>query len=228
MCIWLSALTSFWCTKPRFDAREVVGKVTLWQGFLCILGYYHSIYLEALDWNRPCRTLVKTASLFFLCWRYNPLWVLAFSAIFLHSILSLLSFLHPLIPIIWISSSSSSNHLFHGCPLILLPIGFHPNILLGILPPSICITCPSQAILLLFKNLTMSAFSMSSFNSWFFLILQIPFLSCTGPKIFLNKMASLQFDIWTWYLPDTQVQCFVLQLLVIRRNSTGTRCTILT
>jgi hypothetical protein len=28
----------------------------------------------------------------------------------------------------------------------------------------------------------MSAFSMSSFSSWFFLILEIPFSSCTGPK----------------------------------------------
>jgi hypothetical protein len=32
----------------------------------------------------------------------------------------------------------------------------------------------------------MSAFPTSSFSSWFFLILQIPFSSCTVPKIFLN------------------------------------------
>ena len=121
---------------------------------------------------------------FFLCCRYNPLWVLAFSAIFFHSVLSLLSFLHPLIPIVWMSSSTSSIHLFLGRPLILLPIGFHSNILLDILPPSIRITCPSQAILPLFINLTVSAFPMSSFSSWFFLILQIPFSSCTGPKLF--------------------------------------------
>ena len=112
---------------------------------------------------------------FFLCWRYNPLWVLAFSAIFFHSVLSLLNFLHPLIPIVRMSSSSSSIHLFLGLPLILLPIGFHSYILLGFLPPSICLTFPSQAILLLFINLTMSAFPMSSFSSWLFLILQIPF-----------------------------------------------------
>jgi len=36
---------------------------------------------------------------------------------------------------------------------------------------------------MLFMNLTMSAFPMSSFNSWFILILQYPSLSCTGPKI---------------------------------------------
>ena len=86
---------------------------------------------------------------FFLCWRYNPLWVLAFSVIFFHSILSLLSFLHPLIPIVWISSSTSSIHLSIGLPLILLPIDFHSNIFLGIFPPSIRVTCPSQAIRLL-------------------------------------------------------------------------------
>ena len=73
---------------------------------------------------------------YFFCWRYNPLWVLAFSVIFFHSVLSLLTFLHPLIPIVWISSSTSSIQLFLDLPLILLPIGFHSNILLGILPPS--------------------------------------------------------------------------------------------
>jgi len=125
---------------------------------------------------------------FFLRWRYSPLWGLAFSAIFFHSVLSLLSFLRPLIPIVWISSSASSVHLFLGRPLILLPIGFHSNILLGILPLSIRITCPSQAILLLFINLTVSAFPMGSFSSWFFLTLQIPFSSCTGPNIFRSNI----------------------------------------
>ena len=128
--------------------------------------------------------------LFFLCWRYNPLWVLAFSTIFFHSVLSLLSFLHPLIPIVWISSSTSSIHLFLGRSLILLPIGFHSYILLGIHPTSICITCPSQVILLLFINITMAAFPIGSFSSWYFLILQIPFSSCTGPNIFLNIFRS--------------------------------------
>ena len=106
--------------------------------------------------EREIHTL-PTSSSFFFCWRYNPLWVLAFSVIFFHSVLSLLSFLHPFIPIIWISSSTSSIHLSLGLTLILLPIGFNSNILLGILPPSIRITCPSQAILLLFINVTMSA-----------------------------------------------------------------------
>ena len=132
---------------------------------------------------QPDATLCRYFFLFF-CWRYNPLWVLAFSVISFHSALSLHSFLHPLIPIVWISSSTSLIHLFLGLPLILLPTGFHSVILLGILPPSIHITCTSQAILLLFINLTMSALPMSSFSSWFFLILQIAFSSCTGPKNF--------------------------------------------
>jgi hypothetical protein len=40
---------------------------------------------------------------FFFYWRYNPLWVLAFSVIFFPSPLSLHNFLQPLIPIIRIS-----------------------------------------------------------------------------------------------------------------------------
>jgi hypothetical protein len=46
---------------------------------------------------------------------------------------SLLNFLHPLIAIDWISSSISSVYHFLGLPLILLPVGFHSNTLLGIL-----------------------------------------------------------------------------------------------
>jgi len=47
------------------------------------------------------------------------------------------------------------THLFLGLPLILVTIGFHSNILLGVLSSSIRITWPSQAILLLSVNLTM-------------------------------------------------------------------------
>jgi hypothetical protein len=71
---------------------------------------------------------VLRLSFFFFHWRYNPLWVLAFSVIFFHSVLSLLNFLHSLTPIAWISSSASSIRLFLGLPLILLPIGFHSSI----------------------------------------------------------------------------------------------------
>jgi len=102
---------------------------------------------------------------FFFYWSYNPLWVLAFSVIFFHSALSLHNILHPLIPIICISSSMSSIHLFLVLPLFLLPVGFHSSTLLGILFPSICITWPSQAILLLFTNLTISAFFIRLFSS---------------------------------------------------------------
>jgi hypothetical protein len=47
--------------------------------------------------------------------------------------------------IICISSSISAIHLFLGLPLILVPIGFYSNILLGVLSSSIRITWPSQA-----------------------------------------------------------------------------------
>jgi len=66
---------------------------------------------------------------FIFNWRYNPLWVLAFSVILFHSALSLHNFLHPLIPIICISSSMLSIHLFLGLPLFLLPVGSLSNTL---------------------------------------------------------------------------------------------------
>ena len=65
-------------------------------------------------------------------WRYNPLWILAFSVILFHSTLSLHNFLQPLIPILCISSSMSLIHLFLGLPLFLLPTDFHFSTLLGI------------------------------------------------------------------------------------------------
>jgi len=101
---------------------------------------------------------------------YNPLWVLAFSVILFYSALSSLCFLHRLFPIICVSSSISTIQLFLGLPPILLPIGFHSNILLGVLLSTIRITWPSQAILLLFTNLTMSAFPIISLvhNSFWF------------------------------------------------------------
>jgi len=102
---------------------------------------------------------------FFFYWRYNPLWVLAFSVIFFHSALSSHCFLHRLTPIICKSSLMSAIHLFLGLPLVLVPIGFHCNILLCVLLSSIRITRPSQAILLLFINLTVSVFPISSFSS---------------------------------------------------------------
>jgi len=76
-----------------------------------------------------------------------------------------------------------SIYLFLGLPLILLPIGFHSNIFLGIFPPSIRVTRPSQAILLLFINLTMSALPMSSFSSWFVYYYHLLLLSDAVPTI---------------------------------------------
>jgi hypothetical protein len=60
--------------------------------------------------------------LLFFFLHYNPLWVLAFSEILFHSALPLYWFLRRLIPIICISSSISTIHLFLGLPLVLVPI----------------------------------------------------------------------------------------------------------
>jgi len=106
-----------------------------------------------------------TSFFFFFYWHYNPPCVLAFSVILFHSAISLHWFLHCLIPIIFISSSISAIHLFLGLPLIFIPIGFHSDILLGVLLSSIRITWPSQAILLLFINLTVSAFGRYKYES---------------------------------------------------------------
>ena len=86
-----------------------------------------------------------------------------------YSALSLHCFLHPFIPIIW-TSSISAIQLFVGLPLILVPIGFHSKIFLDVLLSSIRITWPSQTILLLFTNLTISAVKALCYKSegrWF-------------------------------------------------------------
>ena len=115
---------------------------------------------KAFTWIIPAKK-----DIFFFHWRYNPLWVLAFSVILFHSALSSHCFLHRLTPIICRSSSMPAIHLFRGLPLVPVPIGFHCNILLRVLLSSIRITWPSQAILQLFINLTIPAFPISLFSS---------------------------------------------------------------
>jgi len=73
------------------------------------------------------QSFIYEAFFFVFYWRYNPLWVLAFPVVSFHSVLSLHNFLHPLIPVICISSSMSTIHLFLGLPLFLLPVGFHSS-----------------------------------------------------------------------------------------------------
>ena len=90
---------------------------------------------------KPMKLILMNYNVFFFFyWRYNPLWVLAFSVIFFHCAHSSHCFLHRLTPIIYKSSSLPTIHLFRGLPLVLVPIGFHCNILLGVLLSAIRIT----------------------------------------------------------------------------------------
>jgi hypothetical protein len=57
------------------------------------------VKVKALDWMKRVG-ICTDFFFFFFYWRYNPLWVLAFSVILFHSSLSLHNFLHPLIPIL--------------------------------------------------------------------------------------------------------------------------------
>jgi len=197
-CNGISRGVASWCFATSQSERQKTN---------VLLRLDQKNYLKKISCTSKTQNFIEIILLqdfFFLCWRYNPLWVLAFLVIFFNSVFSLLSFLHPLIPIVWISSSTSSIHLFLGLPLILLPIGFHSNILLGIHPPSIRITCPSQPILLLFTNLTMSAFPMSysvhcsfwfCFRIWKFLFTKKENISLF--KIFIGKKFICQF-VWVW------------------------------
>jgi len=55
---------------------------------------YYSLKTEHLL-HTNCKLWHWVTTFFFFYWRYNPLWVLAFSVIFFHSVLSLHNFLHP-------------------------------------------------------------------------------------------------------------------------------------
>jgi hypothetical protein len=81
-----------------------------------------------------------------------------FLVIFFHSVLSLLSFLHPLIPIAWKSSSTSSIHF----SWVFLWLSY--------------LLASTLVFFWVFSVLpSASRVLPSSFNSWFFLLLQIPF-----------------------------------------------------
>ena len=158
--------------------------------------------------------------IFVFDWYYNPLWVLAFSVILYRSALSLHCFLHRLIPIICICSSISTIPLFLGLPLILVPIGFHSNILLGVLLSSIRITWPSQAILLLFINLTMSAFPISSFsfrNSFWFFRVHLHFAQ--GQRFFSVFCPQIFWDVVCLDLSVSKLNiCRSLQVILTFKN----------
>jgi hypothetical protein len=85
-------------------------------------------------------------------------------------------------------------HLFRGLPLVLVPIDFHCNILLGVLLSSIRIMPPSQAILY-FINLAISAFPISSLvhNSFCFSRIHLHFAQ--GQRFFSIFYAQMFWDI---------------------------------
>jgi len=60
--------------------------------------HYLPVHQQLLLLKYPQLNSNMCAIFFFFCWRYNPLWFLAFSVIYFHSALSLHNFLHPSIP----------------------------------------------------------------------------------------------------------------------------------
>jgi hypothetical protein len=82
----------------------------------CVISYPFHVPFILLSTFRATQTCSYNEinifnNILFFYWRYNPLWVLAFSVIFFHSALSLHNFLHHLISIICISFSMFSIHL---------------------------------------------------------------------------------------------------------------------
>jgi hypothetical protein len=126
-----------------------------------------------------------SAYFFFFYWHYNRLWVLAFSVILFHS-LSSHCVLHRLIPIICMSSLSAIR-LFVGLPLILVPICFHSNILLGALSSSIRITWPIEAILLFINLTTRSVLVGWVHNSFWFSRIHTSNYNCDSAHIYGDK-----------------------------------------
>ena len=103
------------------ELREPLFPIIYFEHFMELAREYFYLCVELIFffWCSPMEPL----PFFFFYWHYNPLWVLTSSVIFFHSALSLHNFLHHLIPIICISSSMSSIHLFLG--LMLYPNQFN-------------------------------------------------------------------------------------------------------
>lgn len=79
---------------------------------------------------------------------YSPWWALASFTTLLHPALSSTLPVQPLTPI-----TTSSNHLVHGCPFLLLENNLPFNILLGIRSSDILSTCPSHVSSVLSRTL---------------------------------------------------------------------------
>jgi len=123
-----------------------------------ILNHSLWLYIEGSDKSENRQVFFYIISFcaiflsFFFYWHYNPQWVLTFSVMLFHSALFLHWFLHCLIPIIC-TSLISAIHLFPGFPQILVPVGFHSNILVGVLLSSIHIMWPCNFTLMWHENL---------------------------------------------------------------------------
>jgi hypothetical protein len=104
-----------------------------------------SYYSDTHTYKDELKLCIYLYIYLFFYWRYNPLWVLAFSVIFFHSALSSHCFLHRLTSIIYKSSSMPSIHLLRCLPLVLVPMGFHCNILLGVIIYPHHVTQPSYS-----------------------------------------------------------------------------------
>jgi len=119
-----------------------------------------------------------------IIWHYNPLWVFAFSAMFLQ-VLSLAVSFQFFTFSYFRSAITSSCHRCLGLPTGLVPMGLQSNSFLVGLAWSIHWICPNHLILCALMNLTISAPSINLSISMLFHILHILSI-LTGPNIFLS------------------------------------------
>ena len=118
-------------------------------------------------------------------WRYNPLWVFAFSAKSLQVLLPLAVSFQFSTFILFRSSITSSCHCCLGLPTGQIPIDFQFSSFLAGLAWSILWLCPSHLILCALLNLTISAPTINLSISMPFRILHILSI-LTGPNISLS------------------------------------------
>src|SRR5215475_5063585 len=107
---------------------------------------------------------MRTVIIIIIIWKYNPLWVFAFSAKSLQVLLSLAASFQFLTFSFFRSSVTSSCHRCLGLPTGLVPIGLQSDSFPVGLAWSILWICPSHLILCSLMNLTISAPSINPLN----------------------------------------------------------------